>query len=106
MTVVNDTASPTALALEQPGALNTTAAVKVDEVDHRTYERNLARVQKAQLTVQMYAREVEHAQEALSRVVHDHAQAVAALAAKYNVDLDAMILSDDGYFMPRPPPRR
>jgi hypothetical protein len=88
---------------EAPPPLNATAAVQLDPLDFLTYERNLSRVQKSQLTVQMYEREMARAQEELSRLGHVHTQHVILMAAKHNVDLNAMMVSDDGFFMPRPP---
>lgn len=88
---------------EPPPPLNATVAVRLDPLDFLTYERNLARVQKAQLTVQMYERELARAQEELSKLGQMHTQHVVLLATKHNVDLNAMMVSDDGFFMPRPP---
>lgn len=88
--------------------LNSTQAVKLDPLDFCTYERDLSRTREAGLTVQMYERELQHAQEAFAKASHEHRQHLVRLAAKHNVDLDAMIVTADGYFMPHPqqPPRR
>lgn len=89
----------------QPVALNATMPVKLDPLDFVTSQRNFVSVREAQLRVQMYERELMRAQEDLNRLGHAHMQHLTQLAAKHNVDLDAMMISEDGYFIPRPQPQ-
>jgi hypothetical protein len=88
---------------EDPPCLNSTVAVKLGDLEFMEYERNIARAREAQLTVQMYERELTRAKEALAKVGHAHTQHVILMAAKHKVDLSAMMVSDDGFFMPTPP---
>lgn len=96
-------AQDTPEAKQAPAPLNATEAVQLSPLDFVTYERNLERVRGAKNNVDWCARELERAQADLSKLNHAHAQHVVGMAAKHNVDLNAMMVSDDGYFMPRPP---
>jgi len=91
--------------------LNSTTPIQLSEVDFLKYLLSREKFQKAQLTHDVCVREVQRAEGDLSHVGHLLGQLTRELGQKYGVDLDAMMVSDDGYFMPRPtrmqmPPRR
>lgn len=82
--------------------LNTSIPVKLEEVEFLRYQLLLAKVQRSQLLLDMYRREVTRAEAELNEHGRNIGQHTRALAEKYSVDLRAMMVSDDGYFMPRP----
>lgn len=90
-------------AKEAPPPVNITTPVQLEELDFLRYQRDLALLQKLQITVSMYEREQEHTRIAMLTAAQVHSRHTAYLASKYNVDLNAMMVSDDGFFMPRPP---
>lgn len=85
-----------------PVVLNTTTPVHLEELEFVKYQLGLARFQKAQLLVDMYRRELSRAEVDSAEAGRSLGQHTAAMAEKYSVDLRAMMVSDDGYFMPRP----
>ena len=85
-----------------PPTLNTSTPVKLEEVEFLKHQLLLSKVQKAQLLQGMYHRELARAEAELNEQGHQLGQYARALAEKYSVDLRFMIVSDDGYFMPRP----
>lgn len=94
---------------EDKHALGNATAVQLDPLDFAVYERNLAKVEKLQILAQMYERELLRTREELAKAGQIHTQHATQLYNKYNVDLHAMIISDDGFFVPhtpQQPPRR
>jgi hypothetical protein len=85
-----------------PVVLNTTTPVQLEEVDFLKYQLLLTRVQKAQLVLDMYRREIARAEVELAEHGKNIGQHTRSLAEKYAVDFRAMMISDDGYFIPRP----
>jgi hypothetical protein len=83
--------------------LNSTKPVQLEVVDFLSHKLAVAEHSRAQLVVHMCMRELEHAQIALNKQAHELGQLTKRLAEEYAVDPAAMIVSDDGYFMPRPP---
>jgi hypothetical protein len=84
-------------------AVEPIAAVQLDPLDFTNYKLSYVLVREAQLKTTMYERELARAQEELQKLDFEHRRGLAMLAAKHKVDLGAMMVSEDGFFMPRPP---
>ena len=82
--------------------LNSTIPVLLPEMDFLKFQLARERYQKAQLAHDICLRETQRAEADLAHKGHLLGLLTRELAQKHEVDLDAMMVSDDGYFMPRP----
>lgn len=88
---------PVPSLLEQQG----NAPIQIEETDFLRYQLLGSKIEKAQILINMYQRELQRAQIQLAEEAHAANVHVKFLEEKYKVDLRLNQVSADGYFIPR-----
>lgn len=79
---------------------------QLDEGDHMKYQLLGERVEKSELKMAMYQRELQHAQIERARHVHELSQHVRHIEQKYSTNLSENMVTEDGYIIARSDVRR
>ncbi len=74
---------------------------KLDEANHLKYQLLRSLVANADLKLQMYLREVQHAEIEKAKAMHELTLHMKRVAAKHSLDSDTVSVTEDGYLVPR-----
>ena len=74
---------------------------KLEEGDHMRYQLLGERVEKADLKIAMYSRELQHAQIERAQRVHALSSHVRHIEEKYSTSLLSHTVTEDGYLIER-----
>lgn len=76
--------------------------IKIEREDLLEYKLLGSRAEKAELQVTMYHRELQRSQAEANTIAHEARQLLQNFEKKYNVDMAAHMVTEDGYLVPRP----
>lgn len=85
-----------------PQLRNSEAPQKIEENDLLRYQLLGQKLQKAELLIQMYQRELQHAQAERGALVQDARSQAAVLKQKYGISLETHLITEDGYIILKP----
>lgn len=95
-------ASALPVSVTLPSAEGPTEPPKIEEIDLLRYKLCSERVRTAELLVEMYTRELQRAVGERETSRHEFSKFMKTVQTKYDVNLRANMITDDGYLVPRP----
>lgn len=76
--------------------------LRIEREDHLEYQLVGSKLEKAQLLVEMYGRELQRAQADFTQLKQDARALSAKFEAKYHANLQFNMITEDGFIVPRP----